>query len=111
MEAIQAQTGLRKASLALAALLLLAAIPLSQPWGRTVAQSGGSYDLSWWTVEGGGSASAGGVYTLGGTAGQPDAGVLSGGDYVLDGGFWAGGGMPRPGSLALYLPMVARDAP
>lgn len=111
MEAIRAQTGLRKVPLALAALLLLAAIPLSQPWARTMAQSGGSYDLSWWTADGGGSASAGGAHVLGGTAGQPDGGVLSGGDYVLGGGFWAGGGMPLPGSLALYLPMVARDAP
>jgi uncharacterized membrane protein len=111
MEAIQAQTSLRKAPLALAALLLLAAIPLSQPWARTAAQSGGGYDLSWWTADGGGSASAGGAYVLGGTAGQPDGGILSGGGYVLDGGFWAGGGMPLPGSLALYLPLVMRNAP
>jgi hypothetical protein len=56
------------------------------------AQSGGVYDLSWSTVDGGGgSASAGGSYTLGGTAGQPDAGVLSGGDYAILGGFWSGG--------------------
>ena len=37
--------------------------------------------------------SAGGAYTLGGTVGQPDAGVLSGGDYILSGGFWGAGGM------------------
>jgi hypothetical protein len=37
------------------------------------AQSGGGYDLSWSTVDGGGAtSSAGGPYVLGGTAGQPD---------------------------------------
>ena len=50
----------------LAALLLLASVAL--------AQSGGSYDLSWWTVDGGGATfNTGGGYSLGGTAGQPDA--------------------------------------
>ncbi len=53
-----------------------------------LAQSGG-YDLSWWTVDGGGATfSTGGTYRLGGTIGQPDAGELSGGDYTLYGGFW-----------------------
>ena len=31
---------------------------------------------------------SGGGYTLGGTAGQPDAATWSGGGYTLDGGFW-----------------------
>jgi len=54
-----------------------------------LAQAGGPYDLSWSTVDGGGHTfSTGGAYTLGGTAGQPDAGALSGGSYTLSGGFW-----------------------
>ena len=47
------------------------------------AQSGPGYDLSWWTVDGGGitpNDSSG--YTLGGTAGQPDAAGWSGGRLV-----------------------------
>jgi hypothetical protein len=53
------------------------------------AQVGGGYDLSWNTVDGGGGTfSAGGIYTLGGTIGQPDAGQMSGGVYGLTGGFW-----------------------
>jgi hypothetical protein len=50
-----------------------------------------TYDLSWWTVDSGGTMGlTSGSYTLSGTAGQPDAGVLSNSDYVLAGGFWAG---------------------
>jgi len=71
------------------------------------AQVGGGYDLTWSTVDGGGGTfSSGGGYSLGGTAGQPDAGVLNGGGYALGGGFWAGGG----GILYhIYLPLVLRS--
>ena len=55
-----------------------------------VAQSGGPYTITAWTVDGGGISNAtGGVYTLSGTIGQPDAGpTLSGGAFSVDGGFW-----------------------
>lgn len=86
--------------LALAAFLLLASVAL--------AQSGGGYDLSWNTVDGGGHTfSAGGDYILGGTIGQPDAGLLSGGGYVLGGGFWSGGAVAQ---YRIYLPLVLRNA-
>ncbi len=50
---------------------------------------GEDYDLRYNTIDGGGTTFSNAVdYDLGGTAGQPDAGVLSGGDYVLTGGFW-----------------------
>ena len=84
--------------LALVALLLLSSVAR--------AQSGGGYDLTWSTVDGGGYTwSEGGGYSLGGTVGQPDAGVLSGGDYTLAGGFW-GGAAARYG---VYLPLVLRN--
>lgn len=54
----------------------------------TVAQTGGGFDLSWSTIDGGGGSSSGGDFALSGTIGQPDAGELSGGAYVLTGGFW-----------------------
>lgn len=60
--------------------------------GPAASQTGGGYDLSWSTIDGGGTtASAGGPYTLGGTIGQPDAGVATGGGYEVTGGFWAAG--------------------
>lgn len=46
------------------------------------------YAVDWHTMDGGGGTSAGGAYAVSGTIGQPDAGVLSGGDYTLAGGFW-----------------------
>ena len=74
-----------------------------------VAESG--YDLSWWTVDGGGTTgSTGGGYTLSGTAGQPDAGLLAGGGYILGGGFWRGGAA-RPPAYQIYLPVVLNQFP
>jgi hypothetical protein len=54
------------------------------------AQSGGGFDLSWSTIDGGGGSSSGGDYSLSGTIGQSDAGTMAGGSYVLNGGFWNG---------------------
>src|SRR5215471_8224864 len=47
-----------------------------------------TYSIDWFTVDGGGGTSTGGVYSLSGTIGQPDAGHMSGGNFTLDGGFW-----------------------
>ena len=49
-----------------------------------------NYSLDWFTIDGGGGTSTGGVYSLSGTIGQPDAGgPMTGGSYSLTGGFWA----------------------
>lgn len=87
---------------------LLLMVPLA------LAQSDGGYDLSWWTVDGGGGTLAGigspGAYTLAGTIAQPDADVLGGGGYTLAGGFWVGAGGSAPG-YGVYLPLVVRGQP
>jgi len=63
------------------------------------------YDLSWWTVDGGGGAlSIEGGYSLSGSVGQPDAVVWAGGGYALAGGFWGGGVVEHD----IYLPLVLR---
>ena len=70
--------------------------------GVAVAQSGNGYDLSWWTVDGGGGEVQGSGYTLTGTAGQPEAGpVLTGGDYTLYSGFWPGAPAAPPACTAV----------
>ncbi len=76
--------------------------------GAAAAPLQSPYNLSWHTVDGGGGAAAGGAYTLGGTAGQPDPGVLTGGSYTLGGGFWRGGVASAGPGYAIYLPAVFR---
>jgi hypothetical protein len=46
-----------------------------------------NFNIDWHTIDGGGGTSTGGVFTLYGTIGQPDAGTLTGGTYTLEGGF------------------------
>ena len=49
-----------------------------------------SYSIDWYKVAGGGGTSTGGVYSVSGTIGQPDAsGAMTGGNYSFTGGFWA----------------------
>jgi hypothetical protein len=60
-----------------------------------------SAEIPWYTIDSGGTElSTGGPFALSGTAGQADAGVLSGGNFVLVGGFWTpaqtGGGPFSP---------------
>ncbi len=63
-----------------------------------------SYTIDWFTVDDGGGTSTGGVYAVSGTIGQPDAGVMSGGNFSITGGFW-GAFVPvqTPGAPTLYL--------
>jgi hypothetical protein len=74
----------------------------------TLAQAGmadgpdETYDLSWWTIDGGGGQVTGGPYDLTGSIGQGDAEVLTGGGYFLTGGFW-GGPARQP---ILRMPMI-----
>jgi hypothetical protein len=87
---------------ALFAVLLCGLLVAGVAWA-----SSASYDLSWWSVDGGGQTfSSGGGYTLGGTAGQPDPGLLAGGGYALGGGFWGGGAAAV--TYKIHLPLVLR---
>src|SRR5262245_53076464 len=78
-----------------------------------------SYNLSWFTIDGGGGASTGGAYAISGTIGQPDAGKATGGNYTLEGGFWSviqQDGLPplkierRGGNLVLSWPADSSGA-
>ncbi len=70
-------------------IITLALLCIATP---LLAQSGGPYELTWSTIDGGGGSSSGGPYSLTGTIGQSDAGSHTGGDYILAGGFWHGSG-------------------
>ena len=56
----------------------------------TLAMSGGDYEISWSTIDGGGGICTGGPYVLTGTIGQPDAADSQGGGFIVLGGFWPG---------------------
>jgi hypothetical protein len=73
--------------------------------GIALAASG--FSLPRWVIPGGGASSAGDAYDLSGSIGQPAAGTLSGGAYILNGGFWAGG-VPPLLEQTIYLPVVIR---
>ena len=89
-------------------VLLLAGLLVLTGWALAVASDdlADSLSVAWWTVDGGGGRSSGSAYTLQGTAGQPDAGRASGGDYALIGGFWAA---PSEQEVReLYMPIITR---
>ena len=89
--------------LTLRAYHVLSAVVLILVVSAVLAVDG--YDLTWFTVDGGGATIISGEgYTLSGCIGQPDAGLMSRGDYILVGGFW---GRPAP-NYASYLPIVRR---
>jgi len=99
-------TRLGLAALLVGVVLVMIAGGVAAQEGYQVARSG--YDLSWWTTDGGGyTFSTGGDYSLGGTVGQPDAGLLTGPGYTLAGGFWSGAAQP----YRVYLPLVIHDYP
>ena len=86
------------------------AVALLLAVSTVLAQTGDGYDLTWWTMDGGGGvvSEPNSGYALAGASGQTEPGVaLSGGDYALVGGFWPGevSGGTR---FLLYLPIVLR---
>ncbi len=69
-----------------------------------VGTSAETYDIGWWTVDGGGGTSAGASLELTGSIGQPDTGTSSNSSLTLLGGFW---GAPGSG-YRIHLPTIVR---
>ncbi len=87
----------------IAAALTLVLILSQAQFG--LAQTGGGYDLTWNSVDGGGvTFASGGGYELGATIGQPDAALATGGGYALSGGYWAG----IPPNYRAFVPITLR---
>ena len=77
----------------------------SAPYSSASTAPSTGYDLTWNTIDGGGDASTGSGFTLMGTIGQPDSGLLmSGGGYSLAGGFWGS----WASEYQVYLPVVIK---
>lgn len=90
--------GRREASWRWVAVLFVSAtLPLMPVFAQ-------SYSIGWFTIDGGGSTSTGGVYSVSGTIGQPDAGeTMIGGNYSLTGGFWSLLAVQSPGAPLLKI--------
>jgi hypothetical protein len=73
--------------------------------GTALASTTASYELSWWTVDGGGGESTSGNYSVNSSIGQPDTSTMSGGNYRLSGGFW---GRVVEILHDLFLPLIMR---
>ena len=70
-----------------------------------------TYTIDWYKIAGGGGTSAGGAYSLSGTIGQHDAnGAMTGGNYSLNGGFWALYAVQTPGAPLLTIAYVGNQA-
>src|SRR5215472_19225453 len=69
------------------------------------------YTIDWYSINGGGGTSTGGPYSITGTIGQPAAGVMSGGNYTLVGGFWGIiSAVPTPGAPPLTISLTPTNA-
>lgn len=55
--------------------------------GQGLAQA--SFAIDWHSVDGGGGTSTGGAFSLGDSSGTPAAGVISGGSFSVEAGFWS----------------------
>jgi hypothetical protein len=84
-----------------AALCFVAVIPIH-------AQN---FTIDWFTIDGGGGTSTGGVYSLNGTIGQPDANAqpLTGGNFSLVGGFWSLIAVQTPGAPLLTIRLTTTN--
>src|SRR6476659_11289254 len=69
-----------------------------------------TYSIDWFTIDGGGGTSTGGVYSVTGTIGQPDAGgPMTGGNYSLIDGFWALSAVQSPGAPILGIKLTSTN--
>jgi len=85
--------------------LLITGLILALGIGIVYGQSAGGYDLSWWSIDGGGGHISAGGYALDSAVGQPDASApLAAGGYELTGGFLSGG----PEAHKLFTPLIRK---
>ena len=68
------------------------------------------FSIDWYTIDGGGGTSTGGVYSISGTIGQHDAGgPMTGGNFSLTGGFWALYAVQTPGAPVLSIKLTTTN--
>src|SRR6266581_8038557 len=70
-----------------------------------------NYSIDWFTIDAGGGTSTGGVYSVSGTIGQPDANAqtMTGGNFSVTGGFWSLFAVQTPGAPLLTIRLTATN--
>ena len=90
-------------------MLLIGLNTVNAQRGHEPASPQSDYDLSWYTIAGGGGSSSGSGYSLDGTIGQLEMGAMRGGSYTLASGFWGSGIIvPAGRNYSLFIPLVVR---
>ncbi len=70
-----------------------------------------SYSIDWYKIAVGGGTSTSILYSVSGTLGQPDAsGAMSGGNYVVTGGFWSLYAVQTAGAPLLTITQIGNQA-
>jgi len=91
---------------------LLVTSLMSGMFAAFAPRSNADFTIPWHSIDGGGGTSQGGIYSLSGTVGQPDANPtpLTGGSFSVSGGFWPGGiGQPIDPCPADIVPPPSGD--
>jgi hypothetical protein len=69
-----------------------------------------NYSIDCYKIAGGGGTSTGGVFSVSGTIGQPDAsGAMTGGNYSVTGGFWSLFTVQTPGTTVLSIKLTTTN--
>ena len=69
------------------------------------------YSIDWITVHGGEGTTSSGVYENSGTIGQPDAGSVIAGEFVIGGGYWSDlEAVLQPGAAGLSIEELSPDS-
>jgi hypothetical protein len=85
-------------------------IILSLLIGLTACAASAQYSIDWYKISGGGGTSTGGLYSMSGTIGQPDAGgPMSAGNFSLTGGFWSLYAVQTPGAPMLNIKLTTTN--
>ena len=72
--------------------------------GAVLAQTSASYDLSWYTMSGGGGRAASASFAMNSTVGQAAVGISDSPSYRMSSGYW------QPWlDRFLYLPLVMKN--
>jgi hypothetical protein len=92
---------MNKRTLFIGAVGLLAVLLVT---GVALAQTSGSFDLSWHVLAGGGGQAASTNYAMNGTLGQAAAGFSDNASYGMQSGYWQN--WP---DYCIYLPVILKE--